>query len=215
MGLDLVTLQEYKSYMSIVNPTNDTRISVLITSISQLVKNYCRRTFVDYVDDPKVDIFKGGKNFDPSEYPIISVGSVEYSPDFGKTYTTLTEFTDYIIDNEAEQVVFINAPYNSTPYSDYSNSLHGSFRFLPANSYNYALPRPNAFRITFNAGYTEVPGDLKLAVFDLITYYIRNEGIVHSSRAPGSTTVQTEYININLMPGHIRRVLDLYAANYV
>lgn len=213
MGLDLVTLAEYKTYMSLTNPANDASISTIITGVSSLVKKHCRRTFVDYVDDAKVEVFKGGKNFSPSEYPILSVGSVEFSQDFGQTYTTLTEFVDYITDNEAEEVVFINAPYNNTPYGTYNNWSSSTMNVIPT-AYNSVLPRPNAFRITYNAGYPELPEDLKLAVFDLITYYVRNDGAVHSSRSPGSNTVQTEYINISKMPGYIGRVLDLYMANY-
>lgn len=190
MGLDLVTLAEYKAYMGTTSPTNDSNISALITKISSFVKRICVRTFVDYVDDTKVDIFRGGSNLIPSEYPVLSISSIEYSQDYGSTYTTLTEYIDYVFDTELEQIVFIADPYKTM------------------------RPMPNAFKMTFNAGYEELPPDLKLAVFDLITYYIRNDGAIHSNRNPGSNTIQIDYVTNNKLPAHIARVLDLYMADY-
>lgn len=190
MGLDLVTITEYKAYMGIANPANDASITALITKVSGLVKTICRRTFVDYVNDSKVDVLRGGLPLIPSEYPVLSVGSVEFSADYGKTYTTLVEYEDYVLDTQLGQVVFLVAQYNDM------------------------MPMPNAFKLTFNAGYEEIPADLKLAVFDLITYYTRNDGAVHSNRAPGSNTVQIDYVTNNKLPAHISRVLELYMADY-
>jgi hypothetical protein len=191
MGLDLVTLAEYKQYMGITNPTNDAVLAVLITKVSSLVKKICRRTFVDYVDDAKVDYCNSGlMPFSPSEYPIISVGSVEFSSDYGQTYTNLTAYTDYVLDSQAEEIKFLVSPYNTD------------------------ISQPNSFRITFNAGYEELPEDLKLAVFDLITYYVRNDGAVHSNKNPGANTIQIDYVTNNKLPAHISRVLELYMANY-
>lgn len=190
MATDLVTVKEYKSYLGISSTTQDDLIASLITKTSQLVKKTCRRTFNDYVDEFKVEISKGGSNrILLQETPIIQVASVDFSEDFGNTYTTLTELQDYVVDQEADAIELI-----AYPYIDYK--------------------KVNAFKVTYTAGYEEIPPDLKLAVFDLVHYYIRNDSAIHSSKAVGANTVQIEYItNVNL-PAHIRRVLDLHTAYY-
>jgi hypothetical protein len=114
---------------------------------------------------------------------------VEFSDDFGKTYRTLTEFVDYAVDQEADAVELISAPYVG---------------------YN----KLNAFKVTYNAGYEEVPSDLKLALADLITYYLRNDSAIHSNKAIGTNSVQIEYVTNTGLPAHIRRVLDQHTAFY-
>ena len=69
-----------------------------------------------------------------------------------------------------------------------------------------------AVRITYKAGYAECPKDLQLAIFDLITYYVKDE---HKQRQTlGGATLQnqgTSSLNDNVgFPDHIKRVLDMY-----
>lgn len=185
MGIDLITLAEYKAYAGITSTSQDGIIKALIPKVSDLTKSYCRRTFVDYVNDAKTEVHLGGPFLLLEEYPILSVSSVEYSPDFGKTYTTLTEFIDYTV-NISEQ--------NIAPTSTFPTTING-------------------YRVTYNAGYEVVPEDLKLAVMDLLTYYLKNDMAIKSAKHAGSNTVQIEYITKNTLPSHIARVLDLYLAN--
>ena len=191
MANNLITLAEYKSYIGINSTNQDAAITTLIPQVSALVKSLCRRTFLDYVDDSKVEVFKSAVNgrFVLKETPVMTVSSVEFSEDFGKTYTGLVEFTDYVTDPEADAIELI-----SYPYIDYS--------------------KVNAFRVTYNAGYEELPVDLKLAVADLILYYSRNDAAIHSSKNIGSNTVLIEYVTKTALPSHIKRVLDLHTAYY-
>lgn len=192
MGLDLITLAEYKAYMNKLNPADDAMISALIPKVSDLIKRVCGRTFVDYVNDDKIETYRGG--FDTyllKEYPVISVNSIEYSDDFGQTYTTLNEYTDYVVNTDEDLIEFITDPYLED-----------------------APQKPNKFRITYNGGYSELPSDLKLAAFDLVTFYMRNDGAVHSQKPPGSNTIQIDYVTNNRLPAHIARILDLYKSVY-
>ena len=191
MANDLITLAEYKNYIGISSTNQDTVIKTLIPQVSALVKQLCRRTFLDYVDDYRVETVKGGvnKRILLHETPVLQVASVEFSEDFGKTYTNLEEYTDYIVDQEADSVELIAAQY-------------------------FDYWKPNAFRVTYNAGYEELPQDLKLAVADLIMYYTRNDSAIHSHKPVGSNTVLIEYITKTTLPAHIRRVLDLHTAFY-
>lgn len=195
MGISLVTLAEYKAYANITSTNQDVEINAIIPKISELVKSLCKRTFVDYVDDAKVDIRSGGyPKLLLSEYPLLAVSSIEYSNDFGNTYTALTEFTDYAIDLE-----------------------DGSISTTAYDRTGYTVPWAkliNGYKITYTAGYETVPSDLKLACLDLITYYLRNDGAVHSSRSAGSNQIQIEYITKSTLPAHISRILDLYTASF-
>ena len=191
MAINLITLAEYKAYIGITSTNSDTVINTLIPQVSALVKNICRRTFLDYVDEYKVEVTKGSatNRISLHETPILQVASVEFSQDYGKTYDTLVEFTDYVVDQDADAIEII-----ATPYVDYVKT--------------------NAFRISYNAGYDAVPPDLKLAIADLVNYYVRNDGAVHSAKAIGANTVQIEYITNTSLPAHIRRVLDQHTAFY-
>ncbi len=189
MGLPLVTIAEYKAYAGITSDTLDSIITAIIPKVSQLVKSLCRRTFVDYVNDSKIEVFNGGlgSKLYLVEYPLISVGSVEISADYGANYTELTEFTDFAVDQEDGSIV----------------SIAGNFpKYI------------NGYKVTYTGGYEELPEDLKLAVLDLVTYYVKNDASVHSPKAPGTNSVQIEYITSTALPSHIKRVLDLYVGSF-
>lgn len=189
MGKSLVTLKAYKDYEGINSPNQDTEINTIIPKVSQLVKNYCRRSFIDYYDEAITERFAGGDDIlYLSEMPIGTIQSVEYSADYGKTYTSLVEYTDYVFDILRQGIVPVTV-------STFPEAING-------------------YKITYTGGYETVPEDLQIAVLDLITYYMKNDSAIHSPKAPGTNSVQIEYISTTNLPAHIKRVLDLYVADY-
>ncbi len=189
MGINLITLAEYKAYEGISSTTQDTEINTIIPKVSELVKNICRRSFVDWTDEIKTEKFSGGPYFVLSETPVIRVLDVEKSLDYGANYTSLVEYTDWAFDGEGEVIVPIHPS--------------GVFEKLV-----------NGYRVSYNAGYEVIPEDIKLAVLDLVTYYMKHEGAVHSQVAVSSGNAQVQYIAQSNLPTHIKRVLDLYVSNY-
>jgi len=190
MGLSLVKLAEYKSYTGKNSTTDDAAITTIIPKVSELVKSICRRSFVDYVNDSKVEQFNNAPHgiLNLTEPNVLTLDSVEFSTDYGLTYTNLEEYLDYVLDKKADQVTLLNhAEYN----------------------------RINAFQVSYTAGYETLPEDLKIAVLDLVTYYLRNEASINSQKGVGSNNVQIEYVTNSKLPAHIQRILDLYAANYL
>jgi hypothetical protein len=184
---DLITKQEYKTYAGINSINHDAEIDFLIPKVSDLVKTYCRRSFIDFVDEAKVEVMNGG--YDKlilKESPVTQIISVEFSSDYGKTYTKLVKFTDWAQNGD---YIF------STGYPVFKEHING-------------------YKVTYFAGYEVVPADLKLAVLDLVTYYRKNDGAIHSTKAPGTNSVQIEYVSTTSLPAHIKRVLDLYTADY-
>ena len=185
MGASLITLAEVKNYVGITSPNQDVIINQLIPQISEYTKTYCKRTFVDYINDTKTDVFSGGDTYIYlKENPLLSITCFEYTTDYGVTYTTLVEGTDYIWDLENNRLQILGQS---------------------------VFPKIiNAYKITYNAGYETLPLDLKLAILDLIVYYMKADMAVKSSASPGKNTVAVEYITTARLPAHIARVLDLY-----
>ena len=189
MGLPLITRSEYKAYVGITSPNSDPVIDAIIPKVSEFVKTYCRRTFVDYVNDALTETTHGGygDKLTLKEYPVLNVSSVAFSEDYGQTYTDLVEYTDYVVDFNDATIIAISG--------DFPKYLNG-------------------YQVTYTAGYEDIPTDLKLAVMDLVTYYIKNDMAVHSPKAPGTNSVQVEYITTSALPAHIRRVLDMYKGSW-
>lgn len=192
MAIDLVTRSEYKTYAGISSTTQDAEIASLITKVSAFVKVYCRQSFVDYVDEPKIENFNGS-GFDTyylKEYPVISVNSLEYSTDYGQTFTAAVLYTDWVYDPSTIAL-------KSLWYTGFVNYING-------------------YRVTYNCGYADgVPQDLKLAVMDLITYYRKNDSAVHThNNNVNPNTLQTTYISSSNLPAHIQRVLVQYQVDY-
>lgn len=190
MAIDLISLQEYKTYANILGTTQDAQITAMIPRISSFVKQLCRRTFVDYVDDPRVDTYRGGTTkLIVRETPLLSMQAVEFSYDYGQSYTSLVEYTDYVVDQEDGCVELLQSYYQN-------------------------FKQANAFKLTYTCGYETLPSDLKLAVMDTLMHQIRNDGAIHSTKSIGSNTTVMDYLTSDQLPAHIRRTLQLYSENY-
>lgn len=177
---DLVEIDEYKLYAKISSTEQDERLELLVPAISSLVKSYCARSFLDYYDIDKEEYYNGGDSiYYTEEFPIRSITSVGYSTDYGQTYTSLVAFTDFVLDKQKDRLFILGGE---------------------------TVDMPNAYKITFKAGFAVLPAELKLAIFDLIDYYLKKE----STPKKSAGSVAIEYITNSDLPPHIKRVLDLY-----
>ena len=160
---DLVTLQQYKDFAGLQGVQTDARINVIIDQVSQLVKTYCGTTIIDFATSDKTEYFNIADDYVDriilSESPLISVSSVQERESQSDSYTTLiTENSDssgkyeYIVDFDSDSIVRTNA----TGTKSFSKGM-------------------KAVKVVYRAGYTSTPEDLKLAVFDLIKYYLKDE----------------------------------------
>ena len=78
--MDLITLEEYKTYKNIKNPEKDDVLSAIISSVSNLIKVYCGRSFIDHFSTPKVQKFtvkKGRNALILDETPVIDITAVD------------------------------------------------------------------------------------------------------------------------------------------
>ena len=188
---NLITLADYKQIEGLTNPKDDFRINQLIDSVSQLVKTYCGNSIVDFYSTNKVETF----NIDwhthivqLTESPVNNIVSVQKRDSVTESYSTVPT-TDYYLDTATDSVLYVTG-------STYKNWPRGA----------------GAVKVTYTAGYASTPKDLKLAIFDLITYYLKDE---HKERRTlGGASIQnqgsTSLRDSVAFPDHIKRVLDLY-----
>jgi len=192
--MDLVTTNDYKRYKKIEHNKDDNQLGALVPAISQLVKTYTGNAVIDYAITNKVETFDIYDSLTSelflTESPLTSVSVIQERDSLADSYTTLVENTDYYVDKEHDRI----------------------YRVDGASSIKY-FPRGFAsVKVTYRAGYESCPEDLKLAVYDLITYYLKEE--YKGRRSMAGATLQNEpsssIRNDIGFPDHIKRVLDMY-----
>ena len=191
---DLITLQQYKTAEGITQPKDDARLNVLIPSVSQLVKTYCGNSFVDFFSSNKTETFTldwGTYIVQLTESPVNSIVSVQERQSYSDSYATLTTGAyEYALDSGTDSVL----------------------RTLSSGRYKNWPLGVDAVKVVYTAGYSAIPADLKLAVLDLVTYYLKDEHKQRQTIAGASLQNQgsTSQNNNVSFPDHIKRVLDLY-----
>ena len=197
---NLVTLQQYKDFAGLQGVKTDARINTIIPQVTQIVKTYCGTSLIDYYSSAKTEYFNIVDRITTrimlDEGPIVAVTSVQERDSQSDAYVTLiTENSDssgkyeYIIDSTTDSII--------------RTTSTGTKPFRIGHK---------AVKVVYTAGYSATPADLKLAVFDLIKYYLKDERKERMSI--GGTTIEnpvsTSLKNNAGFPDHIKRVLDMY-----
>lgn len=191
---NLTTLQDYKTAEGLQSAKEDLRIESLIPAVSQLVKTYCGNSLIDYYIENKTEFFN--INWETNvvqltESPVNTIVSVHERSGLDQAYVELTTGNyEYYLDEATDSLL--------------RTSGGSSYRKWPQG--------PGAVKVVYTAGYSEVPSDLKLAVHDLITYYLKDEHKERQTLAGASqqNASTTSMKNSVAFPDHIKRVLDLY-----
>ena len=197
---NLVTLQQYKDFAGIKGVGEDAKINVILPAISQAVKTYCGTSFIDFYSSDKTEFFD---ILDTSttavlvdESPLVSVTQVQERENQSSSYVTLiTENSngsgkyEYIVDTALDMVRRTTATGDK------------------------AFPKGRkAVKVVYRSGYASTPSDLKLACFDLIKYYLKDErksGLTIAGATVRNEVSTTLRENIGF-PDHIKRILDFY-----
>lgn len=197
---DLITLREYKNFAGLTGESENAKINVIIPAISQAVKTYCGTSFVDYYSSDKTEYYDIKDRYTNAiildESPIVSVTSVEERQNQSDSYTTL---------------IFENS--DSSGKYDYVVDYNADTIFRTTASGDKMFPQGRkAVKVVYKSGYAATPQDLKLACFDLVKYYLKDERKANLSisgaqiQNPVSTSLRE---NIGF-PDHIKRILDFY-----
>ena len=126
-----------------------------------------------------------------TESPVNSIVSVKERTSYSDSYNTLTTGAyEYALDTATDSIL----------------------RTLSSGRYKNWPQGVDAVEVVYKAGYSAVPSDLKLAVLDLVTYYLKDEHKQRQTIAGASLQNQgsTSQNNNVSFPDHIKRVLDLY-----
>jgi hypothetical protein len=190
MSANLITIEDYKTLMGITGVKDDEKLYVLIPSISQLVKNYCDNTILDYYSTPYTEYFDiqwDTYTVQLKYSPIVTVSQVYERESQTSEYQLLDANTDYWIDHISDSIFRTDG---SGRYSDWKKGV-------------------GAVKVIYTNGYENTPEDLKLAVVDLITYYLKDER--KERRSLGAATISyAKNANDGSFPDYIKRVLDMY-----
>ena len=197
---DLITLREYKNFAGLTGESENAKINVIIPAISQAVKTYCGTSFIDYYSSDKTEYYDIKDKYTNAiildESPIVSVTSVEERKNQSDSYTTLifensdsSGKYDYVVDYNADTI------FRTTATGD---------KMFPQGR--------RAVKVVYKSGYSATPQDLKLACFDLVKYYLKDERKERMSIAGSTIENQssTSLRNNIGFPDHIKRILDLY-----
>ena len=187
---DFITRDQYKSYKGKNNPKDDAEIDLLIPLATDYIKEYCKRTFIDYYGSPsgsprKTEYFDSNSTeVYVQEFPI-KQGSpaveVSYSTDNGVTWTALVEGTDFFIDYEEGKI-----------------TTGDGTKF-------YTTSKPfKSLKVVYNGGSLTAPSDIKLASYLFIDYLREKQYI--ENRTVNANTMQT--FDSNKLPFHIRNLLE-------
>ena len=197
---NLVTLQQYKDFAGLKGVGEDAKINVILPAISQAVKTYCGTSFIDFYSTDKTEFFD---ILDTSttavlvdESPLVSVSQVQERENQSSSYVTLiTENSngsgkyEYIVDTALDMIRRTTATGDK------------------------AFPKGRkAVKVMYKSGYASTPSDLKLACFDLIKYYLKDErksGLTIAGATVRNEVSTTLRENIGF-PDHIKRILDFY-----
>jgi hypothetical protein len=197
---NLVTLQQYKDFAGIKGVNEDAKINVILPAISQAVKTYCGTSFIDHFSSDKTEFFDITDTSTTAvmvdESPLVSVTQVQERAGQADSYVTLiTENSDssgkyeYIIDTEMDMVRRTTATGDK------------------------AFPKGRkAVKVVYKSGFASTPSDLKLACFDLVKYYLKDERKAGMTIAGATVRNQVSTsIRDNIdFPDHIKRILDTY-----
>jgi len=187
---DLITIDDYKTLMGITGVKDDEKINMLIPSISQLVKNYCDNPIIDYYSSAFTEYFDIQWDTYTAQLkysPIVNISSVHERESQSSSYTLLVANSDYWFDVVSDSVFRTNS--------------EGRYKNYPKGV--------GAVKVTYTCGYANTPSDLKLAIVDLITYYLKDER--KERRSLGAATISyAKNSEDGSFPDYIKRVLDMY-----
>ena len=190
---DLITLDEYKLAQGLTSLKDDDRITSLISAASQMVKTYCARDFVDFYATPTTQTFSVTFETDIiqlRECPVQAIVKVEERSSYGSSYVALTTGGfEYYLDPMTDSLI----------------------RTTESTCVDWAMG-PGSVVVEYTGGYASIPEDLKLAVIDLVKYYLKEEYKERrtiSGASISNVTTSSQWRNVEF-PDHIKRVLDLY-----
>lgn len=143
--MSLITKEEFKVFASITDDSEDEILQIYIDAAEEFIKNYCNRTFEETVYTNELYDGPGTPCLVVDDYPILSVEEILEYDEVVSSISDLDDDGYYI--------------KNNRPYGIYHSLCWSAGR--------------DTIKVSYTAGYSSIPSDLKLAAF-LVTSYFRN-----------------------------------------
>lgn len=180
----LVTKEEVKAYLVLTGNTSDALIDDLILAASAFVLRYCDRTAFTIQSFSERYNGTGTQTLVPDQFPITAVSSVR-------------------IDG-----VSIPASSDWPRAAGYTFNKYG----VMVRGYKFTKDVLNV-DISYSAGYTETPEDVKQAVIEMVSMkFKRKDRIGVSSKTIGQETISYSSSDVS---ADIKAVLNQHAVRYV
>lgn len=152
---NLLTLHEAKLRMNIQDDSHDMLFNTLIADVSSIIEGYCGRTLTD---GTYVEYKDGGGNQEilTDEWPIISITSIYDDVDREYPDISLIDSDDYTFYPNEGKIVLMS-----------STIIGRNFRTVFYNG-------KRNVKITYVAGYTTIPGDIKIIASEILMKKFKN-----------------------------------------
>lgn len=177
----LVTLQQAKDYLEITDATHDALLQEFIDRLSAWVESYCGRTFAQAAYADELHDGDGTSRLVVKQRPIVSVASLFDDIDRQFGAGTQIDAEDFVVYPERGEI-----------------RLDGLV---------FAQGLQNV-KVTYTAGFSQIPLDLQQAVIELIADRFRNkehQGI----RSTGIGAFRVDYDEAEI-PAEVKSVLHRY-----
>lgn len=200
--MDLITLEEYKSYNALSdNPKEDLKISLLISSVSSLIQAYLKLDFIGGNNVTEVISLDYDTNVIYLEnYPVVGPITVtetdRYTQD-SSVHVPLAYASEYILNESLGTLTRVYTPGGFAKWPVSPGVVTVSYSTAPY----------------FGTGFSTVPPDLKLAAIELVKYYMK-EDYRQSKTIQGTSIVNTLASGTDF-PQHIQVLLDRYNSRVV
>jgi hypothetical protein len=185
--MSIITLTEYKAYKRINSDTKDSQHQLLLDAASTYIFSYCNSVFLAPATD-YVELYNGNQEYILLDSPLVTtLTSVMYSSKEDATFDkTLAEYTDFVVEKDIGKITAIDG------------------------CLTYAKTPVDTLQVTYTAGYTEYPEDVKLACVNLVDYYMEEQYTPSKSLAGASVQNLVLSNEAARPPAHIRMVLNSY-----
>lgn len=185
----LATVEDIRKYLNRSLEDNDEMVlGMYLDGVQQLFETECKRAFDSAEYTHYLDAPGTDKLF-PTQYPITAIDSIYQDSSRGWDATSLIDSADYFIDSSEDCIILKS----------------GTF-----------IESKKAIKMTYTAGYTTIPNDLKMVcIIETARMFRRdyeNQDLGVKSRNEEGLT--TSFITDTFLPG-TKRVLKRYTARRI
>lgn len=185
----LATAEDMRQYLNrSIGDDGEMVLDMYISGVQQLFETECKRAFDSASYTHYLDA-PGTDRIFPAQYPVTAISSIYQDSSRGWDATSLIDSADYFIDSDERGIILKS----------------GTF-----------IESPKAIKITYTAGYTTIPSDLKMiCIVETARLFVRdhvNQDFGMRSRNEEGLT--TSFITDTFLPGTMR-VLKRYTARMI